>query len=1073
LVIVTHDPQRVVGDDVEITFSDYHAMTEGKMMFQNLPALQCLPFSILIALCCLFGSFGDLGVYAQNTNPDPEISNLELGKPLGRPIAGGQTRSFQLELSAAQYAKIDIEQKGIDVAVRLIGADGKLLLEIDDDPKTTGVESVEVAVREGTKFTLTVQPKQKTAPAGLFEIQWSKVRGATESDLALDDSRRFIYQASALWRAGKYGEALPLAEKAVEICGRELGRESLEYGQALFVLANIYSDNGGLDKAAELYKEGIQLKEKLVGKDSLAMTSLLNNYAAVLKDKGDYPAAEELFQRVLDIRKKFLPPDHLYVASAYLNLGNVYRQTGNVAKAGELYGEALKIREKALPPNHPDIATVLNNIANLYDDVERSEPLYKRALAIREAAFGPDSQEVGQTVYNFAIMYAGAGDFVKADQMCRRSLTIFEAKLGPEHYLTSYPLNLLGGIDRVNGKFDEAETMYKRSIAIKEKTQGPYHPDLAGALTNLANLYAVIGDADKAVATQARANEIYEFNTALNLTVGSEREKLAYLTTLNFIEDQTVTLSTTTASKSQAAADLALTSILRRKGRILDAMSDSMRALRGRLGTEDQAIIGRLGDVTTKLSALVIDGPPKGDIGAYHKNLQELMSERESIEDQISRLSAGYYSSNKPITLDSVRNAIPEDSALIEFALYHPISPKAFEFSATRSDDRAKSGAAHYVAYVLHHTGEAKWADLGEASAVDDAIRQMRNALRDPARNDVKTIARKLDERVMKPLRPIIDSSDHLLISSAGELNLMPFEALVNEQGKYLVEDFRITYLTSGRDLLRMGSGRESNGPPLIVANPAYGADSGSQVASLNGEKTAARAAKRSLTITRSISDTYFAPLSGSAQEGLAIKKLFPESTLLEGPLATKASLKKAASPRLLHIATHGFFLTDSGPAVVGSRGVKPGSKEEPPNPGNPLVRSGLALAGANRHNPASNDGILSSLEASGLNLWGTKLVVLSACDTGVGEVKTGEGVYGLRRSFIEAGAESLVMSLWPVSDIVTRELMIKYYNNLKQGIGRGEALRKVQLEMLKRPERRHPFYWASFIQSGDWRTIR
>ena len=139
---------------------------------------------------------------------------------------------------------------------------------------------------------------------------------------------------------------------------------------------------------------------------------------------------------------------------------------------------------------------------------------------------------------------------------------------------------------------------------------------------------------------------------------------------------------------------------------------------------------------------------------------------------------------------------------------------------------------------------------------------------------------------------------------------------------------------------------------------------------------------------------------------------------------------------------------------------------------GNPLLRSGLALAGANRRGERADDGILTALEASGLNLWGTKLVVLSACDTGVGEVRNGEGVYGLRRSFVLAGAESMLMSLWPVSDLTTRELMTGYYKNLKQGLGRGESLRRVQLEMLKRPNRRHPFYWASFIQSGDWKTL-
>jgi CHAT domain-containing protein len=131
-----------------------------------------------------------------------------------------------------------------------------------------------------------------------------------------------------------------------------------------------------------------------------------------------------------------------------------------------------------------------------------------------------------------------------------------------------------------------------------------------------------------------------------------------------------------------------------------------------------------------------------------------------------------------------------------------------------------------------------------------------------------------------------------------------------------------------------------------------------------------------------------------------------------------------------------------------------------------------LALAGANLSKGGDDDGILTALEAAGLNLWGTKLVTLSACDTGVGEVKNGDGVYGLRRSFVLAGAETLVMSLWPVSDTVTRELMTAYYKGLRQGLGRGEALRKVQLQMLKRPHRAHPFFWASFIQSGEWANL-
>jgi CHAT domain-containing protein len=138
----------------------------------------------------------------------------------------------------------------------------------------------------------------------------------------------------------------------------------------------------------------------------------------------------------------------------------------------------------------------------------------------------------------------------------------------------------------------------------------------------------------------------------------------------------------------------------------------------------------------------------------------------------------------------------------------------------------------------------------------------------------------------------------------------------------------------------------------------------------------------------------------------------------------------------------------------------------------NPLLRSGLGLAGANLRKSGDDDGILTAMEVAGLNLWGTKLVVLSACETGVGEVRTGDGVYGLRRALVLAGAETQVMSLWPVSDRGTRDLMIGYYKSLQAGAGRSEAMRQVQLRMLKDPRRRHPFYWASFIVSGEWANL-
>jgi len=371
-----------------------------------------------------------------------------------------------------------------------------------------------------------------------------------------------------------------------------------------------------------------------------------------------------------------------------------------------------------------------------------------------------------------------------------------------------------------------------------------------------------------------------------------------------------------------------------------------------------------------------------------------------------------------------------------------------------------------------------QWKDLGEARAIDEAIDRLRQALRDPERKDAQQVARAVDVQIMQAVRSLAGDATHLLISPDGELNLIPFEALVDEQGRFMVERYSITYLTTGRDLLRMQVTRESKSKPVVVAAPLYGEPETTQVAGaarprLNAASVTER--RRNTIAAEDLSGVYFAPLSGTAQEARAIQSLFPEAQVLTGTQATKNALQKLIAPQILHIATHGFFLQDAN-AESSRKSNGPGANsgrltalkiEEP------LLRSGLALAGANLNQGGSGrEGILTALEASNLNLWGTKLVTLSACETGVGEVRNGEGVYGLRRAFFLAGTETLVMSLWPVSDRVTQEMMTSYYKGLKRGQGRGEALRQAELAMLKRKDRQHPFYWASFIQSGEWADL-
>jgi CHAT domain-containing protein len=326
---------------------------------------------------------------------------------------------------------------------------------------------------------------------------------------------------------------------------------------------------------------------------------------------------------------------------------------------------------------------------------------------------------------------------------------------------------------------------------------------------------------------------------------------------------------------------------------------------------------------------------------------------------------------------------------------------------------------------------------------------------------DHRPAARELDSLVMQPIRRVLGSSRCIFLSPDGALNDVPVNAFIDEEGRYLIERYAFTYLASGRDLVRLTMTSPPRQNPVVVAAPDYSA------------KTAASASEKDRGALRSaeMRDMHFHPLRFAAEEGRAVARKLPGAVLLMGEAATEGAVKALGGPLLLHIATHGFFLPDQPTLHV------PPAKDlddfggwaaPPRRVENPLVRAGLALAGANHHDHRHEDGVLTALEFSQIDLIGTKLVVLSACQTGVGESRSGDGVYGLRRAVAMAGAETQVMSLWNVDDAATSELMQSYYNHLLAGGGRSESLRQAQLEMLKSPDRAHPFYWASFIVSGN-----
>jgi CHAT domain-containing protein len=992
-----------------------------------------------------------------------QITSLEVGRAITTEISGEQEHNYQLVLPEGQYARVIVDQRGVDISVRLLGPRGELIANFNDEYRSQGEEKVEVVAESGGTYRLIVRATSRSAPIGQYEIRATELRTATSDDRLLQEARKLKYESGRALRAGDYEGMRKFSERAIAISEKVLGQEDPFVASMLVELAMYHSEKQEFAKELAVAKRIQYITEKAYGPEHPRTIEANRRLAFVYYSLNETANAEPLAERTVEQAEKVLGAENYLLAHSLFTLAKISRDS---KKAEQLLKRALSMAEKTRGEKDYLVTVILDEIGVFYLDLgqyQQAEPYVLRSKALKEQTLGVDQMGMVINLNNLGWIARLKKDYGAAETNYQRAIAIVEKKFGADNPRVAEILNNLANIFRATGDYAKSLESHLRVLRIAEATKGPYHPLTLTSLGNIARTYAAQGNLADAVRYQARVDAVIERNIDLNLAVGSERRKVSYLNSMAERTDRTISLAVDLAPNEAEAGALAALVLLQRKGRLQDAMSRSFAALHQRSTPEQRTLLERLNNTTAQLAALVLNGPQGLSVEEHRQRIQELEEEKEKLETEISSRIAEFRAQSQPVTLTAVQAAIPLNAALIEFAVYRPFDPKAQSNSEAYKE-------RHYAVCVLRHTGEPKWKDLGAARGIDAAVAALRKALSDPLRSDVRTFSRALDEQITKPVRGYIGNATHLIVSPDGELNLIPFEALSDEQGRYLIQSFRFTYLTSGRDLLRLQVPSNVQNASIVIANPFFGEPEASSKGS--GSESSAENTKRgSVTIAEDMSRVYFAPLTGTAQEAKTIGSLLKNVNTFLGVDATESSLKKTRAPQILHIATHGFFLT-SGPTMPANPASATRAISATVRIENPLLRSGLALAGANLRQTGDDDGILTALEASGLNLWGTKLVTLSACDTGLGEVRTGEGVYGLRRAFVLAGSESLVMSLWPVSDYVTRELMAGFYKGLTESQGRGEALRHAQLEFLRKKDRRHPFYWASFIQSGEWANL-
>ncbi|WP_238178440.1 CHAT domain-containing tetratricopeptide repeat protein [Calothrix sp. 336/3] len=884
---------------------------------------------------------------------------------------------------------------------------------------------------------------------------------------------------------GNYAKAEPMLVRSLAIYEKVLGGEHPDVATSLNNLALIYYTQGNYSKAEPLYERSLAIREKVLGKEHPDVAISLNGLALLYQSQANYSKAEPMLVRSLAILEKVLGKEHPNMATSLNNLAELYRVQGNYSKAEPLYMRSLAIREKVLGGEHPDVATSLNNLAALYQsqgNYSKAEPLYVRSLAIGEKVLGKEHPSVATSLSNLAELYRVQGNYSKAEPLLVRSLAIREKVLGGEHPDVADSLNGLALLYLVQSNYGKAEPLLVRSLTILEKVLGKEHPSVANNLNSLALLYWRKGDITRATDFFTRGLAVEEKNLQLIYSVFSEQRKQNYAQTFTGRTDTAVTVAVQQSTKNPTLAKLALTTTLRRKGRVMDAMTDTVQTLRTQLETkpETKKLFDEWLDVQQRLAALVYRGQGEQKFEIYQQQIKQLEADKERLEEQVSAKSAEFRKEITPVELTDIQAQIPADSAMVEIVQYKPFNPKAKKNSE-------QWGQSRYAAVVLRRTGEPKWVDLGDAATINKSVANFRQVLSSPLSDKrgidvtpipgkkqtlrLQEVARTLDKQVMAPLRPLLGDARHLLLSPDGQLNLIPFEALKDEQNRYLVQNYAFSYLTTGRDLLRLETTAKQLSNPVVFADINY-----EQQETVIASKSRGTENKRSTDFA----NLKYGSLAATSAEGKEIKKIFPNTNVITGKKATEAAIKQLKAPNILHLATHGFFLPDKEVKPV-AQGINDFNSQlnQPQylNLENPLLRSGLALAGFNsRQNKQSNntdDGVLTALEVAGLNLKGTQLVVLSACETGLGDVKTGDGVYGLRRALVIAGSQTQLLSLWLVDDDGTKDLMVKYYEKVKAGKGRHEALRETQLEFLNNPNYQHPYYWASFIPSGNWQSMK
>ena len=864
-------------------------------------------------------------------------------------------------------------------------------------------------------------------------------------------------------------------------------------------LASCFERIGAYADATLLLDNALPKLEMTFGRDSLQAGVALNVIGRVAASRGNYAQAEDALTRCMEAAEKGLGPNSAGYARAVNNLLTLLRLSGNPSgHIEQLYETSVRIIGQTSGPRSPHLADVLVGWAVQLGiagkEVEAVEKT-REALRIYREVFGEGHPKVVETLAGLAYNLALLRRFDEALPMVEQAVATSRSLYDAEDAALAGLLAMLGEVLDLAGNKSQAIDYFEKAVAIRTRHPQEDGRSAAYGYMRLADTQAALGLQDASLTNLLLASEAMKRAIVRQASGASEPAAMAMAGDARFGAGKLHSMVGICARAGSAQAPVAGASDAAANKGLVEEVQSAQSAIESSASVATRELASRYQQLLAKsrdLAKGAVD-PVEGE-----KRRREVQASIKEVEDQMAgRITAvGQLMRDRNCSVLGICETLPREAVLIDLVWYW-----RHDFAAATNQWREPRYAAYLTFPLAKGSTNAlvERVDLGEAIAIEAAVGTItkRMAAGQFAASGLSNAVQRVSELVYAPLAKHLTNVSHLIVCPDGQLSRLPFEML-RHNGKFLIEEKTISYVGSGREIVRLaGPAKAANtNAPLVLGNPDFNLD---LIATpLLDEALASKAATPKTNAplepgllasvsTRSLSRDYrglkFAPLPGAEAEARSMAGLLGADAVLRlGADAREADLKRAVSPRVLHLATHGFFLSDqefkrtNAPAgsrlpagAFAPRRLPPGEEWE-----NPMVRCGIALAGANRTRQITNalaeDGLLTGLEASLLNLQGTELVILSACDSGTGDVKIGEGVMSLRRAFRIAGAQTVLASHWKVSDKATGLLMTEFMRRWRAGEPRSQAWRQAQLSLLRSKDFSNPFFWAAFTLTGQWK---